>query len=152
MASRFGRRFELRRYREDLQRRGHTVTSRWLDLPSEDPSPEAQAKCAAIDLEDIYRAETLIAFSEAAVRSKPRKHSRGGRWVEYGLALGTGKPVVLVGPRENVFCHLAQVTVYPSWQDYINTLDAAPIRVCNKCNRVISTRDETKVYFCKACQ
>jgi hypothetical protein len=69
------------------------VTSRWLDIPEEDASPEAQAACAAVDLEDLYKADTVIAFSESGIRGKPRKHSRGGRWVEFGLALGGLHPV-----------------------------------------------------------
>jgi hypothetical protein len=127
-----------------------------LDLTSEDPSPEAQAICAAIDLEDLYRADTLVAFSEdIRARGKPRKHSRGGRWVEYGLALGTGKTVILVGPHENIFTHLAQVTIYPTWQDYLNTLDRqktwTPVRVCCGCGGVVGTQDDAKVYFCADC-
>jgi hypothetical protein len=126
-----------------------------LDLPSEDPSPEAQATCAAIDLEDLYQADSLIAFSEVGIRGKPRKHSRGGRWVEFGLALGLGKTSVLVGPRENVFCHLPQVTLYATWQDYINTLDRqktlTPVRMCSVCSGVCYTADESKVYICADC-
>ena len=67
-------------------------------------------KFATDDLEDVLAAEVLMAFTE-----EPRSgNSRGGRHVELGIALGTGRHrIVIVGPRENVFCWLPQVGWYP---------------------------------------
>lgn len=54
---------------------------------------------------DVLSCDLLIAFTEV-----PRSgHSRGGRHVELGIALGTMKQVWIVGPRENVFCWLPEV-------------------------------------------
>jgi len=50
----------------------------------------------------------LLFFSEP-----PDSHSkRGGRHVEFGLALAWGKRLMIVGPRENVFHCLPQVEQY----------------------------------------
>jgi hypothetical protein len=49
LASSYRRRFELRRYRADLQRIGCTVVARWLDSEAD----TAALKCARTDLEDI---------------------------------------------------------------------------------------------------
>jgi hypothetical protein len=40
---------------------------------------------------------------------------KGGRHVEYGLALGLGKRLIICGPRENIFHTLPQVEHYPDW-------------------------------------
>ena len=62
LASRFGRHYELRKYRQDLEDLGHIVTSRWLDASSEDP--EALGLCAQEDLIDIVTADTVVNFTE----------------------------------------------------------------------------------------
>ena len=61
----------------------------------------------------------LIAFSE-----EPRAGgaSRGGRHVEFGLALAWGKGVVVVGPRENVFHTLPQVEHFWRWPEALSAL------------------------------
>ncbi len=131
LAARYTRRLELCGVRDVLTVLGHEITSRWLDgshqldnagrplgdtgeLLFEAGSPEVdhfRHKFATDDLEDVLAAETLIAFTE-----EPRSgNSRGGRHVELGVALGARKQVVIVGPRENVFCWLPQVTWYPDW-------------------------------------
>ena len=79
LAARFSRRFEMQGHRGDLQRAGHAVTSRWIDLVRETEADAA--KCARVDIEDIETADTLIGFSdppcgqrvqEAAIFSKKR--------------------------------------------------------------------------------
>lgn len=131
LAARYSRRLELCGYREELAALGHEVTSRWLNgshqldnqgipisddgerrFEEGDPSVDhLRAHFAAEDLVDVITAETLVAFTE-----EPRSgNSRGGRHVELGIALGTGKRVIIVGPRENVFCWLPQVEWYPDW-------------------------------------
>lgn len=135
LAARYTRRLELCGYREQLTGLGHKVTSRWLngshqidsegrplgdtgELLFEAGAPEIDHfrwKFAQDDLEDILASETLIAFTE-----EPRSgHSRGGRHVELGIALGTGKRIIVAGPRENVFCWLPQIEHYDTWPDLL---------------------------------
>jgi hypothetical protein len=53
-------------------------------------------------LEDLNEVDTLIFFSEDSETSWPR----GGRCVEYGIALALGRRLLMVGPRENLFHEL----------------------------------------------
>ena len=135
LAARYSRREELLGVRDVLEAFGHEVTSRWLNgshqldnagIPITDEGerrfeagdPEVdhlRAHFAAEDMVDVITAETLVAFTE-----EPRSgNSRGGRHVELGMALATGKRVVVVGPRENVFCWLPQVEWYPDWSRFV---------------------------------
>lgn len=126
LAARYSRREELLGYKAELEAGGHEVTSRWLagahqwdpvaagtESPeSADDIPPEAVRFARDDFEDVERCQLLIAFTE-----KPRANlaSRGGRHVELGLALAWDKAVFLVGPRENVFCTLPGIEVYPTW-------------------------------------
>lgn len=132
LAARYSRREELCRYRDQLKAAGYAVTSRWLNGKHqidnsgkpigdngeslvEDGSGDYAATMrqhfAQEDVADVLAADVLIAFTEV-----PRSgHSRGGRHVELGLALGTNRRVIVVGPRENVFCWLPQVEHFEEW-------------------------------------
>jgi hypothetical protein len=136
LAARYTRREELCDYRAELQARGFEVPARWLhgshqmtdqgmalgalEAAVEDPDGVSldQARTIALrekfaldDFEDVTRADLIVAFTEA-----PRQaNSRGGRHVEFGIALGRGTPVIIVGPRENIFTCLPWVKVYASW-------------------------------------
>jgi hypothetical protein len=119
LAARYSRREELCRYRESLRSLGYRVTSRWLDggheLDERGLSTEAgaveRARFAREDYLDVSCADILISFTEM-----PRSgNGRGGRHVEFGIALARGMRVLVVGPRENVFHCLPEVEVFPDW-------------------------------------
>ena len=116
LAARYGRRLELCDYRAVLHDRGHIVTSRWLagdhEMSDGVLSDELQRRFAHDDVGDIAGSDLLIAFAEAPFSG----HSRGGRHVELGLALGLGKPVWIVGWRENIFCWHDGVRFFASWR------------------------------------
>ncbi len=133
LAARYSRREELCRYREQLRAVGHDVQSRWLDGKHQisdtgkpigdhgealvegvdDGSTQVcnaalRAKFAQDDFEDVTGADAVISFTEP-----PRSNAnRGGRHVEYGIALALGKRVLVVGHRENLFHWLPQVEFY----------------------------------------
>ena len=120
LAARYSRNDEMRGVRDVLEAFGHEVTSRWIDqhggnLPESiveeklNAEPEACAEYALVDVEDLRAADVVVSFTSADGGGK------GGRHVEYGLALGLGKRLVIVGPRENVFHTLPQVEWYPDW-------------------------------------
>lgn len=111
------------------------VTSRWIDhfagaaaignnapLPkSFEPQhlnryPEQCMPFAVADLEDIDRADMLVAISTLG--------GKGGRHVELGYALGKGKQVAVVGTRENVFHTLEAVRVYPNINSFLASMRA----------------------------
>jgi len=72
---------------------------------------QLRAKFAAEDIADVQSADMMIAFTE-----EPRScASRGGRHVELGMAIAYGIPVTIIGPRENLFCWLPQISVAESF-------------------------------------
>lgn len=134
LAARYSRRLELCGYRDQLTKMGHNVQARWLDgghqindagVPvgedgillvrsNEDDSESSRlrAKFAQDDFEDVMGANLLIAFTEP-----PRStNSRGGRHVEFGIALGRGIPVIAIGYRENIFHWLPIVGFFETFE------------------------------------
>lgn len=120
LAARYSRNAEMRGVRDVLQGLGHEVTSRWIDqhggsLPESiaasklNEDPEGAYPFAEADVEDLAAADTVVSFTSADGGGK------GGRHVELGLALGLGKRVLIVGPRENVFHTLPVIEWYPDW-------------------------------------
>ena len=134
LAGRYSRREELARYRDILKLRGITVTSRWLNgdhkvddtgSPTTDDgqvlgAEKLRTRFAREDIEDVKSADSLILFTE---EPRVQSASRGGRHVEFGMALAFGKALVAVGPRENLFTWLPEVVWLPSFDDYLDMLD-----------------------------
>lgn len=132
LAARYSDHPRMQGVRDVLNAMGHEVTSRWIDchagkyptsftpaILNSDPS-----YCAGIakhDVEDLAAADTLVAFSPDGGGGK------GGRHVEFGLALGLRKQVVLVGAREHVFHTLDEVHWYPSWSAFVIGLQSGEL-------------------------
>lgn len=139
LASRYGRRLELCEYRDQLVADGHSVTSRWLngdhqiddqgqpigesgeriiESDSEDGAA-LRARFAQEDLDDVCSCVMFVAFTEP-----PRSGaSRGGRHVELGVAIALGLPIIIVGPRENLFCwhpNVRQFDTFEAFRDALN--------------------------------
>lgn len=142
LASRYSRRIELCGYREQLRAIGHAIDAVWLNgehqisdrgvpigesgealVEGDDGSTTGEAarlrqKFAQEDYRDVLMCDLLIAFTEP-----PRSNaSRGGRHVEFGIALGLMKRVWIVGPRENIFCWLEDVRQFDTFDDAIKAL------------------------------
>ena len=140
LAARYSRRLELCEYRSDLQSRGLTVTSNWLDGPRQraiagqvlgerdeavieagGDSPESvelRRLCAEQDTKDVMAADTFVTFTELP----DAKAGRGGRHVEFGMALALGLRIVVIGPVENVFHALPEVERVGSWTEALGLL------------------------------
>ncbi|MFA5266310.1 MAG: hypothetical protein WC378_21005 [Opitutaceae bacterium] len=132
IAARFDRLPEMNIHADELRQKGHIVDCRWLNgshqlhpgaeqldgsagFISVDEGVTMQALPFALDdVEDLAAADAIILFSEW-----PESHSkRGGRHVEFGIALGLNKKLFIVGPpRENVFHCLPQVTRFNTWPE-----------------------------------
>ena len=98
---------------------GWLVTSRWvLGVHGEDDGDDTQwCKYAQDDVDDIRAADWFILFTE----SEPV--TRGSRLTELGYALAWKKNVIIVGPRENIFCHLPEIyRQYDSGYDLLTEL------------------------------
>lgn len=145
LAARYSRREELAAYRTELEGLGHTVQARWLNgehqlandgtpigengaalvegtlrsgeqLSEHEQTERAAAlrtKFALDDWEDVNAAELVISFTEP-----PRsKANRGGRHVEYGIALANKSRIIIVGHRENIFHWLPIVEFCATWNE-----------------------------------
>jgi len=100
---------------------GHVITSRWI-RGDHDIRAHGQSEAdrflplwAQEDWEDLLAADLCISFTEPPGEAPGR--SRGGRHCEHGIALATGKRVIVVGYRENVFHWLPQVEYFPTWDE-----------------------------------
>lgn len=109
LASRFRTVKQTNDFAKELREQGHTIVSTWHDteaimLPL--PKPEigrassTSFQIARKDLSEIISCDALIVLSQDC------EATPGGLWFEAGYALGIQKPVYIVGPRFNVFCHL----------------------------------------------
>lgn len=127
LAARYSRHPEMQGVRDVLHAIGYRVTSRWIDQhggtqPTSftpealNSDPESCAVLGQHDVEDVQAAEIVISFTDAAGGGK------GGRHVEFGLALGLGKRVIVCGPREHIFHTLSQVEHYPTWRHLVMAL------------------------------
>lgn len=142
LAARYGKRLELCGYREELEAMGYEITSRWLNgkhqidnvgkpigdkgesliegdaacATSGANSPEAQAlrqSFAVEDVNDVLAVDILVNFTEP-----PRTTAtRGGRHVEFGIGIATGKRLIVVGHRENIFHWLPKVEFFATWAE-----------------------------------
>ena len=137
LAARYSRREELCAYRDQLRAVGHEVRARWLDgshqisdggIPIGDHGEHlvegddgnasehaAALRCRFVldDFEDVITADIVISFTEP-----PRaKANRGGRHVEFGIALANRARLIVVGYRENIFHWLPQVEFYETWTE-----------------------------------
>lgn len=126
LAGRYSRKEELRKYAEELEKRGHVCTSEWLygDYPRgadglslEAPNDE-RTRVAEQDRADIERCDVFIGFMEP-----PRSGGRGGRHVEMGMALALKKMVFIVGPAENVFCCLPEVVAFENFESALAKIE-----------------------------
>ena len=126
IAARFSRRPECNRLGHLLKARGCVITSRWtkpdcdhvlatgLSRQAEDSERQ---RFALEDVEDVRAANWTISFME-----EPRSNTRGGRHVEFGLALALGHRLTIIGQRETVFHHLPQVEQFDTVDQFIASL------------------------------
>ena len=60
-----------------------------------------------------------------SLQEEPRNNSRGGRHVEFGIAIGLSKIVIAVGPRETVFHHLPEIRHFDTVEDFLKEVGHA---------------------------
>ena len=125
IASRWGRKAEMSGYAKRLTELGHTVTSEWVEETAMDqkadgsyaggewkPDPGYAANIARQDLSHIDEAQVVLVFTDVS-----REGYTGGRHVECGYALASGKYVLVVGPRTNPFHYLCGH--YETFDDFV---------------------------------
>lgn len=116
LAARYSRRTEMQEIAERLRKYGCIVTSRWIE-GRHDGMPDKQ--CAEEDVRDVIAADVLISFT-----NEPRTPTRGGRHVEFGIALHRSMRLIIVGPREHVFHYLGKVEHFETTEEMMEALFA----------------------------
>lgn len=126
LAARYSRCPEMREAAKLLSDAGHTIVSRWINGGHE-ISKEGSAQAhflerrifALDDYADLTSCDCCINFTE-----EPRTTlTRGGRHVEFGIALALDKVCIVVGPAENVFHCLPRVIILDSAEEILSTLE-----------------------------
>lgn len=114
---------------QSIQSCGHEVTSRWIISDKKfhrGPSAysdEERTRIALMDEEDVRAAtDGLILLAEEPGRFVP-----GGKHVETGIALALGRPVFVIGHRENIFHWHPRVTVFDSQESFLRTIGREPV-------------------------
>ncbi len=96
---------------EDIRNIGHEVTSHWHDsvplggfLGSEEiENYQAKSQSGAfMDMSGILDADLIVVFTK-------KTSTTGGMHVEFGIAIGLEKKIVVVGRRVNVFMMIPSV-------------------------------------------
>lgn len=118
LSAKWCRRDEMRQHATTISRLGHAVVSTWLQIDA-DTNP---AQAARDDIDDLQASDAFIGFTEAPEGG----YTTGGRLVELGWALRAGMPIVLVGPKENVFCHLPAIRFADSIEHAVELLSTRP--------------------------
>lgn len=126
IAARFSRRPEANALANALQALGHTISSRWVKPDSDHVVPTGMSEQAADDerkrfadedIQDVEDCDWMISLMQ-----EPRDNSRGGRHIEFGYALGLGKRLTIIGPRETVFHHLSCVQWFVDMEEFMQSL------------------------------
>ena len=101
---------------EILESRGHDVVSTWhqeIYLPTVqlgELADDALRDLAVRDIKELSSCDALVFFAEPQENQPPR----GGRHVEFGIALALGKRVIVIGKAENLFHYWPKVEVVDS--------------------------------------
>lgn len=109
--------------RDLLLRHGHECTARWIvedtkfHAGHQAYTDEERRDLSVIDAEDVASSDALVLISEEEGRTVP-----GGKHVETGLAIAAGRPVIVVGRRENIFHWHPLVSVVGSADELITRL------------------------------
>lgn len=119
IAGQYARKLEFREYAQEAEKLGIKVGADWL-MEDEDPksklneSPDEKlVRYSQKDYWDIGACDIFVFFAEDQENQPPR----GGRHVEFGIAMALGKPVVVIGEHENIFhyCPGFHIEHHPNW-------------------------------------
>lgn len=119
LAAMFALKHEIAARATELRTDGLHVTSRWLDeqvAPSttmDQVTDKYLIDTANIDIDDILDSDILAIFTQ----DPKTPFVRGGRMFEAGFAFGRGIRVITIGPKENIFFHLAEISNFPTWEE-----------------------------------
>lgn len=117
MSSRFSNRDLMEELRPQIEAHGYEVVSRWHMEPQDD---NVERQCL-VDYNDVRVADIVYMFTGGS--------TRGGMYVELGLALAWGKEIILIGEREEcVFMHMPGVQQHDTLEQ---ALEARKVIACS---------------------
>lgn len=114
IASLYSRRPEMEEHANKLKAAGFEVTARWVYGGEDDLDEEAIAE---LDIDDVIDADVVLSFT----LPYGTMFKGGGRHVEFGVGVGLGKDLAIVGERECVFHHLPDVEQYNTLDEFISS-------------------------------
>lgn len=117
LAAMYSRMNEMLFYAEQLEFLGHNVQAEWITGVHNNTDP---SQCAVVDFGEVRDADIVISFTEPPSEIPGR--GRGGRHVEFGIALALGKRCIIVGHLENVFHHYPGIEFFSTFNELINAL------------------------------
>ena len=109
VAAKFEAKERLQPVRHRLEAGGIQVVGTWLDEETSTPTHTQKVQYAKRDMAEVMLANLLILDTLD-------DNNRGGREVEYGMALATGKNIIIVGPFRNVF-HTVADARFDTWKE-----------------------------------
>ena len=120
LAAQYARRDELREYAKQAESCGIHVGAEWLKETDalnsvlKDSTDASKAAHAQQDWWDVGSCDVFVFFAEDSTVGIPR----GGRNVEFGVALALGKPIVVIGEPENIFFYLPGIDIefFHTWE------------------------------------
>ena len=112
VAAAWSRRGEVQRIKGILEDLGFECTNRWQDLSDDYDARES----ALLNLHDLHRSEILVLLTDS-------DSTTGGYHVEFGLCMARRMPIILVGPRQNIYHHLDLVDRVDTVEHIVQMLD-----------------------------
>lgn len=98
-------------------------TWHWQEfLPTEQHSESERREIAERDRREVRESDALVLIAG------PDKYS-GGKFVEAGIAIGSGVPVVVLGRRENMLLWLGEVEAFDEISDVAAYLQSLSRRI-----------------------
>lgn len=114
VAGKFEAQERLKHERNRIHREGAgRVIGTWLDEENANPSTADKLEYAERDYAEVSASDLLILDTAD-------ENNRGGREVEFGIAIGRGIEVWVVGPKRNVFHEMAPH--FLTWDDVLDAL------------------------------
>jgi nucleoside 2-deoxyribosyltransferase len=119
LASPYSQKNQMNTYAAELRAGGVEVTSSWLEethapnVQMHELTHEEHLQYAYRDIKDVQAAKIFVFFTDPT-----KTLVRGGRHVEFGIAVERGMPIYVVGEeRENIFHHLPKVIHFKRWEN-----------------------------------
>ena len=100
-----------------FEKAGHIVNARWIRGGEMGQCKEDNAH---MDYDDVAAADVLI------LKALPfgTYYKGGGRQWEFGAAYALGKKCIIVGEREQIFCHLRDIWVVDTYQQALELVNS----------------------------